>query len=110
MSRKQIYLRFDRTDRRFMAVASATAFLMVFFTSGKLAGIQPVRATNIQPLLSPAAQYGKLPLTFIANAGQTNADALFQVRNNGRSLFFTATGITLSLPVLPTATLSHSVD
>src|SRR5579859_2341149 len=100
MSLKQTSQRLGRTGRRFMAVASAAAFLMVLFASGNLAGLHPARATNVQPLFSPSAQYGKLPIAFIANAGQTDAKVRFQVRNNGSSLFFAANGVTLSLPAL----------
>ncbi len=41
--------------------------------------------------------YGKLPLTFEANQGQTSADARFIARGNGYSAFLTSAGMVLSL-------------
>ncbi|MEP7286068.1 MAG: SBBP repeat-containing protein [Chloroflexota bacterium] len=41
--------------------------------------------------------YGKLPTSFIANAGQLDPSVRFEVRSNAGHLFFTPQGVTLAL-------------
>jgi len=53
----------------------------------------------------PHASYGKLPLTFEANQGQTDAQVKFLSRGNGYTAFLTAGGIVLSLR--PTESLEN---
>ena len=47
--------------------------------------------------LSPKSDYGKLPLTFEMNQGQTSPQVKFVSRGNGYTTFLTAGGIVLSL-------------
>src|SRR5579864_5522582 len=46
---------------------------------------------------SVAGQYGKLPLSFIANAGQIDPSVRFQVRSSGGTLSFESGGVTLAV-------------
>jgi VCBS repeat-containing protein len=43
-------------------------------------------------------EYGKLPLSFVPNAGQTDSDVRFTVRSFGGTLFFTPQEVVVSLP------------
>ncbi len=45
-----------------------------------------------------APEFGKLPLSFVPNAGQTNSTVRFEARGMGGRLFFTPGGVVLSLP------------
>jgi len=45
-----------------------------------------------------ASGFGKLPLSFVPNAGQSNPAVRFQVRSKGGTLFFTPNEVVLSLP------------
>ena len=54
-------------------------------------GIPPVANARI------VEAYGKLPLSFEANQGQTNSDVKFLSRGSGYSLFLTSTEAVLSL-------------
>lgn len=56
---------------------------------------------------SAAAQYGKLPLWFIANAGQVDSAVHFQVRSSGGTLSFESDGVMLALTP-PALTLNLS--
>ncbi len=59
-----------------------------------------------RPLIAPAAtpepainlDFGKLPLSFIPNAGQTDPAVRFQVHDTGGTIFFTPDQVVLTLP------------
>ena len=40
--------------------------------------------------------YGQIPLSFIANAGQTDPNVKFQVKGAGHSIYFTPNEITFT--------------
>jgi len=56
-------------------------------------------------LMSEAARtpYGNLPTTFIANAGQLDANVRYEVRSSAGHLFFTPQGVTLALTTVANA-------
>ena len=54
-----------------------------------------------------AEEYGKLPLSFEANCGQSDPQVKFLSRGNGYSLFLTDTGATLALTKHDTALAGH---
>ncbi len=55
-------------------------------------------------IAKPIAGYASLPLSFVANAGQTDAAVRFQVRAMGGTLYMGTDAITLLLPSSPTNT------
>ena len=67
-------------------VMSVTLVSALFATSN----LHPVRAATAQPLTYTTArsQYGQPPLSFIANAGQTDLAVRFEVRGSGGALGF----------------------
>lgn len=48
------------------------------------------------PVIAP--DFGRLPLAFVPNAGQTDPDVQFQARGMGGTIFFTSEEVVLSLP------------
>ena len=60
---------------------------------------QPSRASQTDPKAQAKilGQYGKLPLSFEANHGQTDSKVKFLSRGNGYSLFLTAQGAVIAL-------------
>lgn len=48
--------------------------------------------------LTAADHFGRLPLSFEANLGQTDPQVRFLARGEGYALFFTGSGAVLSLP------------
>jgi hypothetical protein len=71
------------------------------------------------PMSSPAAavsgaaaRYGQLPLSFVANAGQSDPDVRFQARTMGGTVYFEDAAVVLSLPMQdsarPTGSETHS--
>jgi len=69
-----------------------------------LAGCNSATETAISP------GSGKLPVSFIVNAGQTDASVHFQARALGGMAFFTSGGPTLSVPRSQTAPTRRDVD
>ena len=59
--------------------------------------IAPVRAAETHASAKLAGSYGKLPLSFEANQGQTDPHVRFLSRGNGYSLFLTAKEAVLAL-------------
>ena len=72
-----------------------------------LAGEAPILSTPVaadEPSRQRAAEaYGKLPLSFEVNEGQTDAQVKFISRAAGYNLFLTSTGAVLSLEQRPRA-------
>jgi hypothetical protein len=52
---------------------------------------------------TPAEQYGRLPLAFEQNLGQTDARVRYLARSSDHTLFLTAEGAVLRLPEVPFA-------
>ena len=58
-----------------------------------------VTPTRTEPAsLTTAPDFGKLPLSFVPNAGQTDPAVRFEARGMGGTLFFKANEVVLSLP------------
>src|SRR5437016_9265660 len=76
---------------------------MILLLSLALASCAPAPATRISPELPQAtkpqvlAAYGKLPLSFEANQGQTGPQVKFLSRGSGYTLFLTPTEAVLTL-------------
>jgi len=81
----------SRDDRRLTGMA-AGMFVLTFLSP--LASADPA-APNVKVQLQ--ANYGKLPLSFESNRGQTDAQVKFLARGQGYSLFLTPTEVVLSL-------------
>jgi hypothetical protein len=58
--------------------------------------VLPVSSVADDPAIAP--DFGKLPLSFVPNTGQTDPSVRFQVRSMGGRLFFTPSEVVLSLP------------
>jgi hypothetical protein len=81
----------SRDDRRLTGMA-AGMFVLTFLSPLALAGPgAPDTRAQVQ------SNYGKLPLSFEANQGQTNAQVKFLARGQGYTLFLTPTETVLSL-------------
>src|SRR5579864_4980588 len=107
MSRNQTGQFLRRPARRLTSLGIVATLLALSLATGNLAGFRPAQATNTHFLRSAPAHTGELPLSFIANAGQTDASVRFQVRNNGSALFFAASSVTLSLPAASSDMPTH---
>src|ERR1017187_8295427 len=84
-------------------VLALPLFLFGFGPSGH----SPVSASGF-PGLHPDSNFGKLPLAFEPNQGQTDPQVKFLARGGGYILFVTAQGAVLSLknPKTPSQPLS----
>jgi hypothetical protein len=76
---------------------------MMLFALASFVAQHPLDLSRLAPpapAAPPAIQrdFGKLPLSFVPNAGQTNPAVRFQVRGMGGTLFFTPKEVVLSLP------------
>jgi hypothetical protein len=77
--------------------------LLAILLGNTLSSVQPTAAgqtpqqANTQQGAQATANYGKLPLTFEANQGQTGAKIKFLSRGQGYTAFLTAGGMALSL-------------
>jgi hypothetical protein len=87
---------------RLGAHALEAAALVVTFLGIGVSGAHVVSAIADRPLRDVQSEYGQLPLSFVANAGQTDPSVRFQVRGSGGALSFEAEGVTLSLPAAKT--------
>ncbi len=81
-------------SRLFVAIVAFFSILGSLF--GETHSVQAA-ADHTVPHASAAANYGALPLSFIANAGQINSAVRFQVRSGGGTLSFEADGVMLAL-------------
>jgi hypothetical protein len=86
-------------QRRLLVVITAVIFAFGWLWGTVPGGAHPIRAATEPYLRSDkaTAQYGKLPLSFIANAGQSDPAVRFQVRSGG-TLSFENNGVLLNLP------------
>jgi hypothetical protein len=82
----------NRDDRRLNSMAAGMVYLALLST---LASANPTAAPDAKAQVQ--AHYGKLPLSFEANQGQTNARVKFLARGQGYTLFLTPTETVLSL-------------
>src|SRR5579864_7423740 len=89
------------------SVSVIVAFLMVLISSATTVSAQLAHAASAVVVsdtvnsASEAGQYGKLPLSFIANAGQIDPSVRFQVRSSGGTLSFGTGGVMLNLLLIP---------
>jgi len=58
------------------------------------AGAPPAAA---EPMAAPAADWGRLPLYFVANQGQLDARVAYSIQGRDKALYFTPQGVTLAL-------------
>ena len=92
--------------RRFLlafTVALITTFSLLPTTHPTAIGSSPINQPISKSTGTGAAleAYGKLPLSFMPNLGQTDPSVYFQVRGLGGTLFFTPGEIVLTLPGRP---------
>ncbi|RRR69282.1 MAG: hypothetical protein EI684_16125 [Candidatus Viridilinea halotolerans] len=82
---------------------SLAVFLMLF----ALLALLPFQLTRVQPLAPvapPAAapvvvpDFGRMPLLFVANQGQSDPQVDYYVQGSDKTLFFTSQGVTIVLP------------
>jgi hypothetical protein len=85
------------TARPFTILAGAALFMPQMMTAGP--GSAPAAIAGQKPHL--AENYGKLPLAFEANHGQTDSAVRFLSRGNGYTLFLTESEAVLSLRTAP---------
>jgi hypothetical protein len=81
-----------RDDRQLTGMAAGIVCLALLST---LASADPAAAPDVKAQLQ--ANYGKLPFSFEANLGQTDAQVKFLARGQGYALFLTPTETVLSL-------------
>lgn len=87
----------------FRSLAASLLMVMFNFIVRNQVGVHPAQALGARASGSAAQSYGALPLSFIANAGQTDRAIRFEVRDSGGSLTFANDGVTLALvPPVPT--------
>jgi hypothetical protein len=86
------YMTVNRYDRR---LTGMTAGMIGFALLSTLASASPTVAPDKK--VQVQANYGKLPLSFEANQGQTDAQVRFLARGQGYTLFLTPTETVLSL-------------
>ncbi len=94
--------------RPYPSSGSVPRSLMALLVLFALLALLPFQLTRVQPLVPtappPAAapvaapDFGKLPLSFVPNAGQTDPAVRFQVRGMGGTIFFTESEVVLALP------------
>ena len=72
-------------------------FVCLFVATSVFGQSKPASSANSTAPSRVAAGYGKLPLSFEPNLGQTESQVKFLSRGNGYTLFLTADGATLSL-------------
>jgi hypothetical protein len=82
----------DRDDRRLTGIAAGMVCLALLST---LTSASPTAAPDSKAQVQ--ANYGKLPLSFEVNQGQTDAQVKFLARSQGYALFLTLTEAVLSL-------------
>jgi hypothetical protein len=76
-----------------LAVAAAIACVL----SGGLAARADAAAVSRPARARALASYGKLPLAFVPNAGQTDARVRYLAHSGGSTLFFTDRGVTMTV-------------
>ena len=87
-----------RNIRRCTPIVAAATLVVALF--GVHTGAGPVVRAAGQPAAHVQSAYGKLPLSFIANAGQSDSSVHFQVRGSDGTLSFENGGVTLDLTSL----------
>ena len=97
--RNSVVSRIPRRSLRLPLVFLLPA-LLAFFAAVDAAKGQGSAAGNPVRRAEPTAadRYGRLPLSFEANLGQSDPQVRFLARGEGYSLFFTGSGAALSLP------------
>ena len=86
-----------KSKRRFFITGSfVVAMLFVFLFAAKGA-IAKTGEADSQTKTKAVEAYGKLPLLFIANNGQTDKSVRFYERGSGHATFFTEEGVYISL-------------
>ncbi|MEP7286067.1 MAG: SBBP repeat-containing protein [Chloroflexota bacterium] len=78
-------------------ILSATLIVNAAPTQSLQAAPQTASTPSTATTKSAHDAYGKLPTSFIANAGQLDPSVRFEVRSSSGQLFFTAQGVTLAL-------------
>jgi hypothetical protein len=85
------YMTVNRNDRRLTGMAASIVCLALLSPLALAGPAAPDTRAQVQ------ANYGKLPLSFEANQGQTDAQVKFLARGQGYTLFLTPTETVLSL-------------
>jgi len=78
------------SKKKFVGATLAMAILLLG------AAVTPARTEVVGLTIAP--DFGKLPLSFVPNAGQTDPAVRFQAQGMGGTLFFTSGEVVLSLP------------
>ncbi|MHB8626219.1 MAG: SBBP repeat-containing protein [Aggregatilineales bacterium] len=101
-----------RTVQRTFAVLAIVVALGTTSFSANVNGVRPADAAAARSMsaISANTHYGKLPLSFVSNAGQTESSVHFQASGSGGTLSFETNGVALSLPTTLTSHLSLSAD
>ena len=92
--------RSSRTRRMLFVVAItclATSFASLFFVAASNDDNQYTAASSAPVKTHAAERFGKLPLSFELNTGQTNPSVKFLARGPGYDLFLTATDAVMTL-------------
>ena len=94
------------------ALFLVTVFSLMFIFSGSSAGgILVASAKKVKaPTQKVLKYYGKLPLAFEANQGQTDSQVKFLSRGKGYTLFLTPTEVVLSLNKIKSKTKSGETE
>ncbi len=85
---------------RFLLAFILIATLVVTLTTPQAASSSSDAASSLTTPDTPASSFDpvQLPLSFVENAGQTDADVVFQANGLGKSLFFLQNNVILTLP------------
>ena len=90
------------------ASALASALISVFSVEQTVAASAPLFSTpSVTGKATRASEYGKMPLAFELNRGQTDERANFLSRSPGYTLYLTQKAAVLSLPLPEQGGLSH---
>jgi hypothetical protein len=79
-----------------MLLATLLIITMLLAVLPQAVPFTPPAPAPAPPVVAP--DFGRLPLAFVPNAGQTNPDVQFQARGMGGTIFFTSEEVVLSLP------------
>jgi len=92
------------------ASLSIIIFLMLAHAGGpdQLTGLQETRAPQSNQKIGVDADFGKVPLYFVSNKGQLDAQVAYYVQGKDKTLYFTTDGITFVLNSLVPAKASPS--
>ncbi len=84
--------------RSFLLVASVILLAIATLLPLSLATMRPQTAPNATVAPPQGVDFGKLPLSFEANRGQTDPSVKFMAHASGGTMYFTPSEVVLSLP------------